>query len=129
MVWVSINPPNFRCLDFSYQLSSYHFAVFGKFRSFLSISCRARQIYRQVRFGISAWLCNSLDSIPIHLILAAWNDNFSCNLSQFHLKRTASRSNLLLHTSQKEERFLREQKTIDLRRFCNFQTWFVAIFA
>ena len=34
-----------------------------------------------------------------------------------------------LHTSQKEEMFLREQKTIDLRRFCNFQTWFVAIFA
>ena len=24
------------------------------------------------------------------------------------------------HTSQKEESFLREQKTLDLRRFCNF---------
>ena len=114
MVWVSINPPNFRCLDFSYQLSSYHFAVFGKFRSFLSISCRARQIYRQVRFGISAWLCNSLDSIPIHLILAAWNDNFSCNLSQFHLKRTASRSNLLLQATwaKKSSQYVRSGHTV-----------------
>ena len=33
------------------------------------------------------------------------------------------------HTSQKEESYLREQKSTDLRHFCSFEIWFVAIFA
>ena len=33
------------------------------------------------------------------------------------------------HTSQKEESFLREQKKVDLRHFCNFKTCLEAIFA